>query len=65
MYFSFRTHVTVYKVWYLKDGYISRNLKALQQDMKLVEDTDRHGCLIDVTTGRSFGLDLSVRARSF
>ncbi|PNF25906.1 hypothetical protein B7P43_G10653 [Cryptotermes secundus] len=33
---------------------MSRNLKALQQDMRLVEDGARHGCLTDVTTVRSF-----------
>lgn len=41
---------------------MSRNLKALQQDMRLVEDGDRHGCLTDVTTVRSFLDNGSVHA---
>jgi hypothetical protein len=63
MYFGLKTRITVCKVSYLKDGYISHNLKALQQDMKLVKYVDRRGCLTDVTTGSSFWLNVSVRAR--
>jgi hypothetical protein len=46
-------------------GRISHHLKALQQDTKLVEDVELHGCLIDVTTGKRDCLNVSVIARSF